>query len=202
MSAELTEIILFFFPKCLYLPQILRQSQARWHQQEHSKVPQGSSQRKTELNITDPQYLQTPLVVNQHYLALKPTARKAFHLLRPLPVGPLEFRLQVFQHPSKPRPMQQIHSLKNTASFFHFFLFIRKEKHNQGKSEVGVSCRDPQKPQGAVDLTWQGEGFTRPYAWLNRDARSLGLGRGTSIKGSCHLTTCFTNKSQWQLPKS
>lgn len=137
MSAELTEIIPFFFPKCLYLPQILRQSQARWHQQEHSKVPQGSSQRKTELNITDPQYLQTPLVLNQHYLALKPSARKSFHLLRPLPVGPLEFRLQVFQHPSKPRPMQQIRSLKKTASFFPFFPFHQKGETQPGQVRSG-----------------------------------------------------------------
>lgn len=51
-------------------------------------------------------------------------------------------------------------------------------------------CHLPGSLKGSTTLTWERQGFSRPYAWLYGDSRSLGLRWGTSIKGSCHLATC------------
>lgn len=106
---------------------------------------------------------------------------------------PLDLGLEVLKYPGKQRltTIHQIHWLKGFLFFFPSFFLSSERRDGVWASQKWDSCQAPQEAWGVMDLTWQSEGFTRPYAWLNRDARSLGLRRSTSIKGSCHLTTCF-----------
>lgn len=148
-----------------------------------------------------PQNFQTPLgrpdlVAHWSHPALTPWASEALPSTLTTSI-PWSWGYKCFKYPGKQRlkPIHRIHSLKRFLYFFSFFssfFFSSERRENARASQKRESLvKLPRKPGGVTDLTWQGEGFTRPYAWLNRDARSLGLRRGTSIKGSCHLTTCF-----------